>query len=385
MLGIITVVLVPPVLQSGASTSGLSQPFNLCSACSRVGSSWTNMAIYSSDFKPLVNPRFVVTVAQQLQENDTRFGANHWTLQVNCNSPVGFSPSYQQFVVSFDGDAGISGVIAFIAKSDAFLGSEALTGALVGGNYNPLPSGSQITVSVQTNSTNSNTVGMQLGIVAGGNQIVSDFLRVTSIPGWQESWSAPVSSCNVEMVGWGIGSTASFSAGSGTITYIPSGGQTYLTVNPGSELGTGNPYWPFPTQLNLQRVDQHTSERSNMFYDPVNGTTITSTYTVTTSQSPSSTTTPTQVTTTTTSTAKVTTTSTTTTTTTTLQFTTTTNAPKGAPLPNSLLAILIACAMAFLVGLVVFIMRGRWIGGKSGKSREAHFDERTLWANRWKG
>jgi len=351
MLGGITLIVFPSALQSVASTPGLSQPFSLCSACSPVGSSWTNMAMYSSDFKPLINPQFVITITQQLQETDKTYGANYWGLQVNCNSPVGFAPSYQQFVVLFDGTAGISGIIAFIAQSDAFLGSSAFTGELVSGNYNPLPSGSQVTVAVETNSTNGNTVGMQLTLASGGNTTASSFLAVSSIPGWQKSWAAPISSCNVEMVGWSKGSTASFSAGSGTLAYDPSGGQTYLTVNPGSEPKTGNPYWPFPAQLNLQRVDQHTSERSNMSYGPVTSVPITSTSTTTTSQSPSASTTTIQVTTTITTTSQFTTTTTTTTT------TSTTTTSGGPPPSNSFLPILIAGAVAFLVGLIIFTVR----------------------------
>lgn len=246
---------------------------------STAASGSLNIALYSSDLKPLINPKIIIEITQDLVNTATGAGGTgtNWIgFQYNCNSPAGLFTGYQQFV--FESYAGFAEEnITFIKGNSGIIADG---WASSGSIPSPLPAGYRVEIDVQTDPSTGNTIGSvttiydQNGAMVG-SQVTMSVTQITGIgtefpvgTPWEAGWAAPITAQTMEIVGTGE-TTAKYTSGAGTIRYVPRGGQSYGVTAPGSLPVTGNPYYPFPAGLSIASNIIHTSENSNMQYSQI--------------------------------------------------------------------------------------------------------------------
>ena len=256
-----------------------------------VPEGWLNIAVYSHDLEPLINPRVVIEITEAMVDVVTGIGAanprpprlplaagetmpNWYGFQINCNSPPPTAPAagYEQFVSEHEGFA-LQNITLITANSAIFADGFDSGPALP----QPIPAGYKWDITINTDPVTRNVVSSSTIIYDPSGAVVTSVTmpvsRVTSYPSggpFDPAWAAPITSLSVQIVGTGE-TSATYTSGAGIITYVPGGGQTYDQTPPTQTPGVnnGNPYYPFPAGLPIANNTIHTSENSNQKYDAI--------------------------------------------------------------------------------------------------------------------
>ncbi len=180
----------------------------------------------------------------------------NWSLEVNTYSPAGYNAAFNQFVLTYEGNGFFIFDQEYYATSDALLFQS--TRQFQAASDAVLTPESVVSLTIQTNSQ-----GTPMNAIMSISNLTLDSYSISLSLEPSAAYNAPIVSASTVLVGYTSGESATFTSGSGTLSYEAQGGlswqnsvPTYAQYYNAILAENSNMVYGLPTQVNSTGISQ---------------------------------------------------------------------------------------------------------------------------------